>query len=66
MPKYTIDDVVRYCEQYRKRTGDYLSYGRAVAMIEREERLAAMERKKKAQAKKHRKKGDGHDANGRG
>ena len=57
MPKYTIDDVVRYCEEYRQRTGDYLSYGRAVAMIEREEHLEAQKRKKKAQEKKRRKKG---------
>ena len=57
MPKYTIDDVVRYCEAYRKRTGDYLSYGRAVAMIEREERMEAQKRKKKGQEKKRRKKG---------
>lgn len=54
-PTRTIDDIVRYCKEYEKKTGNFLHYGHAVAMIEREERIA-QEKKKKAAAKRHRSK----------
>ena len=52
-PTRTINDIVRYCKAYEKKTGKVLHYGAAVAMIEREER-AALEKMKKAAAKKRR------------
>lgn len=53
-PERTIDDIVRYCIEYKKKTGNFLHYGHAVAMIEREERIA--KEKKKAAAKRRREK----------
>lgn len=52
-PARTIDDIVRYCNVYEKKTGRPLHYGQAVVMIEREER-AALEKIKKAAAKRRR------------
>lgn len=34
-PKNSIDDVIRFCIEYEKRTGRYLSLGKAVVMMER-------------------------------
>ena len=33
-PKKSIADVIRFCIEYEKRTGRYLSYGKAEVMME--------------------------------
>ena len=58
IPTRTIDDIVRYCMEYQKKTGRILHYGDAVAMIEREERIAQekkIEREKRADQEKKKK-----------
>lgn len=62
----TIEDVVRYCNEYERKTGKILHYGEAVVMIEREERAARealtqlkQEAKKKASTSKGKKKRKG-------